>query len=96
MQKQLEIYMSITLKPEQEKLIQPAVELGRFNSEDEAIERALQLLDEQYQDSEAWIEEMRVKVDVARAQVEQGEVIALETVMNRLQDKFRQARENQG
>jgi antitoxin ParD1/3/4 len=96
MQKQLEIYMSITLKPEQEKLIQQQVELGRFNSADEALERALQLLDEQYQDSEAWIEEMRVKVDVAKAQVEQGEVIALETVMNRLQDKFRQARENQG
>jgi hypothetical protein len=33
-------------------------------------------------------------VDEAKAQVERGEVLPLETVMAQLQDKFRQAREN--
>jgi antitoxin ParD1/3/4 len=93
MQKQQEIYMSITLKPEQEKFIQQQVALGRFNSADEVLESALQLLDEQYQDYESWIEEARVKIDVAKAQFEQGEVLPLETVMTRLQNKFRQARD---
>ncbi len=43
--------MNITLKPEQEKLIQQQVALGRFNFVDEAVGRALQLLDEQYDEN---------------------------------------------
>jgi antitoxin ParD1/3/4 len=86
--------MNITLKPEQEKLIQQHMALGRFSSVDEALSRALQLLDEQYNDE--WIEEVRVKVDEAKASVERGEVLPLDTVMSRLQAKFQQAREQQG
>jgi antitoxin ParD1/3/4 len=86
--------MNITLKPEQEKLIQQHMALGRFSSVDEALSRALQLLDEQYNDE--WIEEVRVKVDEAKASVERGEVLPLDTVMSRLQAKFQQVREQQG
>jgi antitoxin ParD1/3/4 len=86
--------MNITLKPEQEKLIQQQVALGRFSSADEAVERALQLLHEEY--DEAWIADVQAKVDEAKAAAERGEVLPLDTVMTHLQDKFRQARENRG
>ncbi len=89
--------MSITLKPEQEQLIQQQVALlGRFKSTDEALERALRLLDEQYQDYEAWVEEVREKIDEARTEVARGEVLPLDTVMAQLQAKFQRAREIQG
>jgi antitoxin ParD1/3/4 len=88
--------MSITLKPEQEQLIQQQVALGRFKSPDEALERALRLLDEQYQDYEAWVEDVRDKIDEARDEVARGEVLPLDTVMAQLQAKFQRAREIQG
>jgi antitoxin ParD1/3/4 len=88
--------MSITLKPEQEQLIQQQVALGRFKSTDEALERALRLLDEQYQDYEAWVEEVREKIDESRAEVTRGEVLPLDTVMAQLEAKFQRARELQG
>jgi antitoxin ParD1/3/4 len=88
--------MSITLKPEQEKLIQQQLDLGRFKSADEVLERALELLNEQYSDEyQNWIEDVRLKVDEAKAEAERGDVIPLDAVMNRLQEKFREARETQ-
>jgi antitoxin ParD1/3/4 len=85
--------MSITLKPEQEYLVQQQLALGRFHSVDEVLERALRL-DEQYQEDEMWIEDMRVKVDEAKAEFDRGEVLPLETVITNLQEKFRQASNN--
>lgn len=87
--------MSITLKPEQEHLIQQQLALGRFQSVDEVLERALRLLDEQYQEDEMWIQDVRLKVDEAKTEAERGDVLPLETVMTNLQEKFRQARNNQ-
>jgi antitoxin ParD1/3/4 len=86
--------MNITLKPEQEKLIQQQVALGRFRSTDEALDRALQLLHEEY--NEVWIAEVQAKVDEAKVSAERGEVLPLDVVMTNLQDKFRQAREKLG
>ncbi len=89
--------MSITLKPEQERLIQKQVELGRFNSVEDVLEKALQLLHEQYDDDYLnWIEDVRLKVDEAKIEAEQGHILPLDAVVNRLQDKFREAREAQG
>ena len=87
--------MSITLKPEQEQLIQHQVTLERFNSTDEVLESALRLLVEQYQEYEAWVEEVRAKVDEAKAEADRGEVLPLEAIMAQLQKKFQQAREHQ-
>jgi antitoxin ParD1/3/4 len=86
--------MNITLKPEQERLIQQQVALGRFRSTDEALDRALQLLHEEY--NEVWIAEVQAKVDEAKVSAERGEVLPLDVVMTNLQDKFRQAREKLG
>lgn len=87
--------MSITLKLEQEQLIQYQVTLGRFNSTDEVLESALRLLVEQYQEYEAWVEEVRFKVDEAKAEADRGEMFPLEAVMAQLLKKFQQAREHQ-
>jgi antitoxin ParD1/3/4 len=87
--------MSITLEPEQERFIQEQVARGRFKSVNEALTQAFMLLEQKYQEDEAWIEDVRQKIDEARAEVVRGEVLPLETVVAQLQDKFRQARENQ-
>jgi antitoxin ParD1/3/4 len=76
--------MSITLKPEQEKLIQRQIDLGRFKSADEVLERAFELLNEQYNNEyQNWIEDVRLKVDEAKAEAERGDIIPLDIVMNR-------------
>jgi antitoxin ParD1/3/4 len=86
--------VSITLQPEQERFIQEQVARGRFKSANEVLAHALILLEQKYQADEAWIENVRQKVDEAKAEVERGEVLPLETVMAQLQEKFRQARED--
>jgi antitoxin ParD1/3/4 len=86
--------VSITLQPEQERFIQEQVARGQFNSANEVLAHALILLEQKYQADEAWIDDVRQKVDEAKAEVERGEVLPLETVMAQLQEKFRQAREN--
>jgi hypothetical protein len=45
--------------------------------------------------SAACVEEVRFKVDEAKAEADRGEVLPLETVMAQLQRKFHQAREHQ-
>jgi putative addiction module CopG family antidote len=42
--------MSITLKPEQTQFIQQQIAAGRFKSEGEVLEKALQLLADQYRE----------------------------------------------
>jgi antitoxin ParD1/3/4 len=86
--------VSITLQPEQERFIQEQVARGRFKSANEVLAHALILLEQKYQEDEAWIEDVRQKVDEAKEEVERGEVLPLETVMAQLQEKFRQARED--
>jgi antitoxin ParD1/3/4 len=87
--------MSMTLKPEQEQFIQNQMSLGRFHSADEVLAKAFALLEEKYQDYELWVEDIRVKVDEAKQEADRGEVLPLDTVMAQLQQKFRQAREQQ-
>jgi antitoxin ParD1/3/4 len=86
--------VSITLEPEQERFIQEQVARGRFKSANEVLAHALILLEQKYQADAAWIEDVRQKVDEAKAEVERGEVLPLEMVMAQLQDKFRQAGED--
>lgn len=85
--------MSITLKPEQEQFIREQVARGRFKSADEVLAQAFKLLEEKYQEYEAWTEQTRQQVDEAAAELDRGEGMPLETVMEQLQTRFRQARE---
>jgi putative addiction module CopG family antidote len=76
--------MSIMLKPEQKGFVAQQVALGRFHSEDEVLERALQLLAETYQDYEVWAEDVRAKVDEAQASIDRGEGVPLDVAMEQL------------
>jgi putative addiction module CopG family antidote len=76
--------MSIMLKPEQKEFVAQQVALGRFHSEDEVLERALQLLAETYQDYEVWAEDVRAKVDEAQASIDRGEGVPLDVAMEQL------------
>ncbi len=79
--------MNIALKPEQEQFIQSQIDRGRFKSADEAVSQAFKLLEdrERYQ---SWIEDTRQKVEVAVAELDRGEGVELDLVIDRLQRLF--------
>ena len=86
--------MNIALKPEQEQFIKSQIDRGRFKSADDAVLQAFKLLEEKYQDYESWIEDTRQKVDVAVAELDQGEGVELDLVVDRLQQKFQSAKDS--
>jgi putative addiction module CopG family antidote len=86
--------MSITLKPEQQEFVAEQVALGRFHSEDEVLERALQLLAAAYLDYDSWAEDVRAKVDEAQASSDRGEGVPLDVAMAQLRQKFQQVQES--
>jgi antitoxin ParD1/3/4 len=80
--------MSITLKPEQQQFIQQQIALGRFESVEEVLEKALQLLSSQYLEYDAWVEDTRAKIDEAQLEIDRGEGIPLDIAMAQLRDRF--------
>jgi antitoxin ParD1/3/4 len=88
--------MSISLKPEHEQFIQVQIASGKFTEPDEVIEAAFRLLEKLNSDYTEWIEATRQKVDVAIAELERGEGLDGETVVNQILERFQQAREAQG
>ncbi|WP_309738486.1 MULTISPECIES: type II toxin-antitoxin system ParD family antitoxin [unclassified Chamaesiphon] len=84
--------MNIALSPEQEQFIQSQIDRGRFKSAEEAVAQAFKLL-EREREYQSWIEDTRQKVDVAIAELDRGEGVELDLVIERLQQKFQSARE---
>jgi antitoxin ParD1/3/4 len=78
--------MSIALKPEQQQFIQQQIALGRFGSEEEVLEKALQLLSSQYREYDNWVEDTRAKIDEAQAEIDRGDGIPLDVAMTQLHD----------
>jgi antitoxin ParD1/3/4 len=85
--------MNITLNPEQEQFIKTQLEQGKFPDAQAVINQALQLLQEKQKEYEEWVEDVRIKVNEAAAELERGEGVPLETVVEQMQAKFRHARE---
>ena len=85
--------MNIILKPEQEKLIQTKVNSGLYTTVEEVIAEALRLLDERDKHYQKWIEDTQEKVTVGLAQLDRGEGIEVQTVINKLKEKVRPAKE---
>ena len=83
--------MTIILTQEQEQFIRDQMAQGWFKSPEELLEQSFKLLEEKYQEYESWIEGVRQQVDEAADELDRGEGIPLETVMEQLQDKFRKA-----
>lgn len=85
--------MNIILKPEQEQLIQAKVNSGKYTTVDEVITEALQLLDERDRGYQKWVEDTRKKVAVGLAQLDRGEGIEVQTVINNLKEKVKIAKD---
>jgi putative addiction module CopG family antidote len=70
--------MTITLRPEDEKLIAQAIETGAYQSPDDVIRRALEILHSE----DVWLHEHKAqiaeKLERAFAQFERGESLSAE------------------
>jgi antitoxin ParD1/3/4 len=84
--------MNISLKPEYEQFVQSQVDSGRFASIDEAIGYAFHLLENEQEYDPLWLEETRQKIAVGLAQIEKGQVLDGNSVIERLQAKVQRAR----
>lgn len=87
--------MHIQIKPEHEKFIQAQIATGKYNNPEEVADIAFQLLEKLNIEYAQWIEETREKVDVAIAEIERGEGLDGETVVNQILERFQKARERQ-
>jgi antitoxin ParD1/3/4 len=84
--------MSIALTPTQEQLLDRLIRTGRYSSAAEVLSAALHLLEEQERHYEQWLEETRQKVQVGIDELERGEGLDGEVVIERLREKLRKAR----
>jgi antitoxin ParD1/3/4 len=77
--------MSITLRPEDERLIAEALGSGAYRNSEEVIRRALELLHER----DAWLAENRAKIQEGYAAAQRGELIEGDRVRAQLEEKKR-------
>lgn len=84
--------MNIILNPKLENLLQKQLTSGKYASPDQVIEEALHLLDKRNQ-YDHWVEEIREKIDLAAAQLDQGNGIDGEIAINQLREQLHQAKE---
>ncbi|MCE2671026.1 MAG: type II toxin-antitoxin system ParD family antitoxin [Microcystis sp.] len=85
--------MNIQLKPNQEQFIQKQLKSGRFNSSEQVIDTAFYLLEILDEDYLQWVEETRQKIDVAIAELDNGEGLDGEKVINDILEKFKKAQQ---
>lgn len=83
--------MNIQLKPNQEQFIQKQLKSGRFDNSEQVIDTAFYLLEILDQDYLQWVEETRQKIDVAIAELDNGEGLDGEEVINDILEKFKKA-----
>jgi antitoxin ParD1/3/4 len=82
--------VNITLTPEQAKYIRSQLEKGKYNSVEQLISEALQLLDKQTRALEQKrLEELKLKIASGTEQIARGQVTDGEVVFARLQEKIR-------
>jgi putative addiction module CopG family antidote len=70
--------MTITLRPENEKLIAQAMQTGAYQSPDEVIERALRMLHSEQEWLDCHKSEITEKIERAFAQFDRGEFLSAE------------------
>lgn len=85
--------MKIHLKPNQEKFIIEQLKSGRFSSAEQVIDSALQLLETLNEDYSEWLEETRQKIDIAITELENGERLDGEIVINDILERFKKAKQ---
>jgi antitoxin ParD1/3/4 len=88
--------MKITLTSEQEKYVQLQLEEGKYNSVEQLISEALQVLEERNRILEQKrLEELRLKITNGTEQIARGQVTDGEVVFARLQEKIRSRYESE-
>ncbi|GFE71761.1 type II toxin-antitoxin system ParD family antitoxin [Chroococcus sp. FPU101] len=81
--------MQIALKPDQEKFILEKLQEGKYQSVDELLALAFQLLEE-HDSKKQQLLELREKIAEGTEQIRKGNVIEGEMVFKQLQDKLKQ------
>ena len=84
--------MPTSLTSSQEALLQRLVDAGRFQNASEALETALRLLEEEDQHYQQWLAETKRKLAIGIDELDRGEGLNGEAVIEKLQAKIRQAR----
>ncbi len=77
--------MAIILRPEHERLIAETLRSGAYQTPDEVIERALELLHER----DTWLAENRAKIEEGYVAAQRGELIDGEQVRTQMEEKKR-------
>ena len=77
--------MPITLRPEHERLISEALRSGAYQSPEEVIKRALELL----RDRDAWLAENRAKIEEGYAAAQREELIDGDQVHAQMDERKR-------
>lgn len=81
--------MTIKLKPEQEKFIEAQVARGKYNSPEEVMDKMFLVFERLQSEYDEWVKDTRQKVDAAIGEIERGEGLDGETVVNELLEIFR-------
>ena len=80
--------MSISLNQNHEQFVLSKIESGKYANVDEVIAAAFQLLEEQEQEYAFWLKDTREKVEVGLGEIERGEVLDTEIVIDQIKDKL--------
>jgi antitoxin ParD1/3/4 len=81
--------MQISLKPEQENFVLNKLQQGKYQSVDELLAIAFQLLEE-HDVKEKQLVELREKIAAGTQEIRQGKVVDGELVFQQLQEKLEQ------
>ncbi len=87
--------MNIILNNEQVELIQAKINSGKYQTIEQVINEALQLLEQRDREDQKWVQETRKKVDEAIEELRRGEGIDGELVIAQLQEKLQRSRQRQ-
>jgi len=77
--------MTIVLQPEHDQLIAEALRSGAYQSSEEVIKQALELLHER----DAWLAENRAKIEEGCAAAQHGELIDSDKARSQMEEKKR-------
>ena len=87
--------MNIQLQPKQEEFIQKQLNTGKFDNPEQVIDAAFKVLENLQDDYWQWVDETRQKIDVAIQELDNGEGLDGEIVINDLLAKFALAQQKQ-
>jgi antitoxin ParD1/3/4 len=83
----------LTITPEHEQLIQNHLNTGRYSNAEEVLAIALLLLTRLDIEYQSWIEETRQQLAIGITELDRGEGVDGQTIMNQYLQKFQAARQ---